>query len=90
MGHRIVLYSRPGCHLCDVVREDLALLGFETDLSIVTVDITSDPALLERYQHLIPVVDVERGPLLTPPISLGRLREAVTAAQRSSETRDLA
>ena len=25
-GHRVVLYTRPGCHLCDVAREAIASL----------------------------------------------------------------
>jgi hypothetical protein len=77
MNPRIVLYSKPGCHLCDLARDDLDLLGFEMNLAVETVDITTDPALLQRYQALIPVVDVDGGPLLTPPITLGRLREAL-------------
>lgn len=82
---RVVLYTRPGCHLCDLVRDDLTLLGFETDLSMETVDITTDAALTERFHALIPVVDIAGGPLLTPPITLGRLRAAVLAARSSSE-----
>jgi hypothetical protein len=81
---RIILYTKPGCHLCDLVRDDLALLGYETDLMIETVDITTDPALTERFHALLPVVDIAGGPLLTPPITLGRLRTAVSAATSSS------
>ena len=77
MDHHIILYSKPGCHLCDVVLEDLQLLGYEMDLTVKTVDITTDPALLERFHALIPVVDIDGGPLLTPPITIGRLREAL-------------
>ena len=57
--------------------EDLRLLGCEMDLLVETVDITSAPALFERFQYLIPVVDVDGGPLLTPPITIRRLREAL-------------
>jgi glutaredoxin len=49
----IVLYSRPGCHLCDdakAVLESLALVFEE-------VDITRDPALTAEYGVLIPVVE---------------------------------
>ena len=50
MDHHIILYTKPGCHLCDDVLEDLRLLGYEMDLIVETVDITSAPALLERFQ----------------------------------------
>ena len=84
MDHHIILYTKPGCHLCDGVLEDLRLLGYEMDLIVETVDITSAPALLERFQNLIPVVDVDNGPLLTPPITIRRLRDALAEVHSSS------
>jgi hypothetical protein len=53
------LYGRPGCHLCDVARDELAAMraagaGFEVE----EVDIDGDDALLRRYLELIPVVEV--------------------------------
>ena len=85
MDHHIILYTKPGCHLCDGVLEDLRLLAFEMDLSVATVDITSAPALVERFQNLIPVVDVEGGPLLTTPITIRRLREALAEVHSPSD-----
>jgi len=85
MDHHIILYTKPGCHLCDDVLEDLRLLGYEMDLMVETVDITSAPALLERFQTLIPVVDVDGGPLLTPPITIRRLREALLEVHSPSD-----
>ena len=87
--HHIILYTKPGCHLCDCVLEDLRLLGYEMDLSVETVDITLAPGLLERFQHLIPVVDVEGGPLLTPPITIRRLREALAEVHSPSDVATL-
>lgn len=89
MNHRVTLYTRLGCHLCDDVRDDLRLLEYETDLIVETVDITSAPALLERFRNLIPVVDVDGGPLLTPPITIRRLREALVEGHSSSEAATL-
>jgi len=49
---RLVLYTRPGCHLCEVAAADLAELGepFEE------IDITSDPELEMEYGERIPVI----------------------------------
>lgn len=77
MMRRVTLYSRPGCHLCHDVREDLRLLEAELDLAVVEVDIATDDRLLQRYQYLIPVVDIEGGVLLTPPLGLAQLRAAL-------------
>jgi glutaredoxin len=52
---RLVLYSRPGCHLCDDARAALERLGepFEE------IDIESDDELLKRYLERIPVVALD-------------------------------
>ena len=77
MAKLVTFYTRPGCALCDDVREDLRLLEAERDIDVREMDITSGPDLLTRFEHLIPVVDVEGGALLTPPISLYQLRKAI-------------
>lgn len=57
--HRVVLYSRPGCHLCDVARETILSqrerLGFEFN----EVDIQGDDDLELGYGIRIPVVEVD-------------------------------
>ncbi|HCT78316.1 MAG TPA: glutaredoxin family protein [Micromonosporaceae bacterium] len=49
---RITLYTRPGCHLCDVAVAALEEIGepFEE------VDITTDAALEIEYGERIPVI----------------------------------
>ena len=56
---RVVLYTRPGCHLCDDVKQQLAALASELEFSVDEVNIESEPALRVRYGHDIPVVTVE-------------------------------
>ena len=51
----IVLYSRGGCHLCDVAADILARHGLEFE----RVDIDSDPALRARYDTCVPVVVID-------------------------------
>ena len=56
----VVLFSRPGCHLCDEAREALAELrreGYAFDLE--EVDIDSRDELLRSYLERIPVVAVD-------------------------------
>lgn len=52
----LTLFSREGCHLCELVREEVEpwreRLGF--DLEVVDVD--RDPALQQRYGLLVPVL----------------------------------
>ena len=56
---KVVLYGKPGCHLCDEARAVVseALAGRDVDLG--EVDVTLDPALERRYGERIPVLTVD-------------------------------
>jgi len=56
----VVVYSRPGCHLCEEAFGKLVALhaeGYRFDLH--EVDIESDELLLRRHLERIPVVEVD-------------------------------
>ena len=57
--HRVVLYSRPGCHLCDVAREVVLSVRDRVDFSFQEVDIEGDDDLELEYGIRIPVVEVD-------------------------------
>jgi len=55
----VVVYSRPGCHLCEEAIEALvALHGEGYRFTLHEVDIESDDLLLRRHLERIPVVEV--------------------------------
>ena len=51
----LVLYGRPGCHLCDDARAALERIGHPFE----EVDIEADDALLARYLERIPVIALD-------------------------------
>jgi glutaredoxin len=55
----VVLYGRPGCHLCDDARAALLRLRAERPFRLEEVDIERDPELLRRYLERIPVVALD-------------------------------
>ncbi len=55
----IILYSKPGCCLCDQAREYLEDLASERELELREIDIRRDPDLFERYRYRIPVIAVD-------------------------------
>lgn len=55
----VELYSKPGCHLCDLVREELEEMREVVPFRLQEIDIRSDPALQALYRFDIPVVRVE-------------------------------
>ncbi len=55
----VTLYTREGCHLCDVVKRVLAVVQAERPFDLVTVDIDTDPALVALYDTEVPVVAID-------------------------------
>lgn len=51
----VILYTRPGCHLCDDAQQLLESYGLEPRL----VNIDTDPALQQAYGLTIPVVVID-------------------------------
>ncbi len=57
--HEVVVYSRVGCHLCDVVKETLARLQGSADFTWREVDIDGDEGLRQKYNEEVPVVLID-------------------------------
>lgn len=56
----VVVYSRPGCHLCEeAIDAIVALHGEGYRFGLHEVDIESDELLLRRHLERIPVVEVD-------------------------------
>jgi glutaredoxin len=56
----VVVYSRPGCHLCEqAVEAIVALHGEGYRFELHEIDIESDELLLRRHLERIPVVEVD-------------------------------
>ncbi len=80
---RVTLYSRPGCHLCEDLKGELAALPPDIDITLLERNIEDEAGDLERYRYLIPVLDIEGGPLLYPPHERNVLLAALRAAGES-------
>lgn len=57
--HDVVVYSRAGCCLCDVVKETLAALEGRADFRWRVVDIDADEELRRAYNDEVPVVMID-------------------------------
>lgn len=51
----VVLYTRQGCHLCDVAHQLLREHGVEPKC----VDIDADASLRQRFNECVPVVEID-------------------------------
>jgi len=55
----VTLYSKPECHLCDVVKQVIHTVARRRRFRLEVRNILNDPADLEKYQTAIPVVCVD-------------------------------
>lgn len=54
----VVLYTKPGCHLCDVAKGILERVGRRIRFRLVTVNIEESADLQTRFGDQIPVIFV--------------------------------
>jgi len=82
---QITLYSKPNCSLCDDLLADLAWLQRELAFTVISQDISDDPVLREKFQYLVPVLEIG-GTLYTPPHDLLQTRQRIINATLDSAT----
>jgi hypothetical protein len=56
MSVAFTVYSRQGCHLCDVLLDELRAVTIGEDVSIEVVDVDRDEALRADYGVHVPVL----------------------------------
>ncbi len=53
---KVILYSKPGCHLCDEMKQVLEKARRGIEVAVEEIDISSDRQLVEKYGEEIPVL----------------------------------
>ena len=57
---RLTIYSKPDCHLCHEMKDVVQrVLCGRPDIPLEEIDISNDPALLDRYGLEIPVLMID-------------------------------
>ena len=52
----VTIYSRPGCHLCEEAKAQIAPLLKEFAARLTEINIDEDPVLRARYDYDVPVI----------------------------------
>jgi len=76
---RVLLLSRPGCHLCDEARGVIERVTAELGVSWAERDVTASPQDLADYGDMIPVTFVDGVQVDFWRVSEKRLRAALRA-----------
>lgn len=78
----LILYSKPGCHLCEGLEEKLSKIE-DIDIDLQIRNITTNDQWWENYQYEIPVLYLVKGnkqkliPRFSPRISVGQLSKTL-------------
>ncbi|MDQ1698159.1 MAG: hypothetical protein QOG34_22 [Frankiaceae bacterium] len=79
MTDRVVVYVKPGCHLCSDAVEVVSAVCSEVGVSWTSCDITGEPELIARWAEYVPVILVDGEVHDWFRVQPDRLRAALTA-----------
>ena len=54
----VIIYSRPGCHLCDEAKRAIEAANCPAEYTLQEINIESDQKLLNLYRYDIPVITI--------------------------------
>jgi len=74
MAH-VIIYSKPGCHLCEEAIRVLQRIQTQNPFTLEEVNIQDDPTLLAEYGEQIPVVTLNGTFLFEYTVDETRLRQ---------------
>ena len=77
----ITLYSRPGCHLCDEMKKQIAPLVTKFKAKVREVNIDADPILRARYNEEVPVLFLGSRKVAKYSVDTERLRAQLQRAE---------
>jgi len=75
---RLTIYGKPGCHLCDEMKAVVhRVLDSRADMPLDEIDISTDPALLDRYGLEVPVLLIDGTKVAKYRVSEKELRRMI-------------
>lgn len=77
---RVVLFTKPGCHLCEDMRDLLRPALAPTGVALIERDITATLDDYLAYRHDIPVLVIDGREVARHRITAAALAEALRAA----------
>ena len=78
----VIVYSRPGCHLCDEAKETIHKAGCDEAFRFEEINIETSRELLLKYQFDIPVVTIDGIEAFRHRVDAERFRELMESAMK--------
>ncbi len=84
----VTLYTRPGCHLCDQAKSQMAPLLAEFGARLHEVNIDADPELRALYGLDVPVIFLSDRKIAKHRLDPAQFRRQLVEARQRSVRRD--
>jgi hypothetical protein len=78
---KVILYSKPECHLCEPVENVILAVRKKKVFDFEVRNIENDPGDFEKYRHAIPVVLVDGKEIARYKLSRRQLEAALGSEQ---------
>ena len=78
----VIVYSRPGCHLCDEAKAVMENSGLSDRFTLEEVNIESNTELLRKYKYDIPVITIDGEEAFRHRVDPGEFRIRVIRVQK--------
>ena len=72
---QVILYTRPGCHLCEDARGAIESAGCADSFTLTEVNIETGPVLLDLYKNDIPVITIDGAQAFKHRVTAEKFRE---------------
>ena len=82
MKPHVIIYSRPGCHLCDEAKAAIRSAGVDDQFTFEEINIESDDELLRKYKYDIPVIAINGVETFIHRLTPGEFRQKISATKR--------
>ena len=76
----VTIYSRPGCHLCEEAKAQIAPLLAEFGAHLTEINIDEDPQLRAQYDYDVPVIFLAKRKAAKHRVDLTRFRRQLRDA----------
>jgi len=79
---QLILYTKPGCHLCEEMKREIQRAGCAELYALAEVNIETDLDLLARYRYEIPVLFIDGVEAFRHRLRSGDFKARLTGRQR--------
>jgi len=83
----VTFYTKPGCHLCEEARAEIAKSGCDGLYTYEEVDILTDSELNRRYRYDIPVILIDGTHAFKHRLNADEFRRAILQASEHGRPR---